>query len=407
MDKNADRSMLPECPLRVETSRFGPFMFSVGVDEQSIQTLLLRVGDAHARFIGSPLAQVASRLEREVLVTSVFGTNTIEGAELSEEETSAALDIDPKKVQEVQQRRVVNIRSAFELAQHHTSQPGWMLSEEFIREIHRAICRELDDAHYQPGFFRDNAKDRPTVVGDSAHGGRYKPPQYGGDVRVLVSALVEWYAQLVQAGLPAVIRAPLVHLYFETIHPFWDGNGRVGRVLEAAILHAEGFRYAQFALSRYYLNQIDRYFALFNQCRRLAARGDAHPNTLFVQFHLEGMLEVLNSLHDRVNHLVNIILFEADLRSRHDRKELNTRQYAIVTYVLKSSPLLVDELRQAPWYQALYSKRTDKTRQRDLSQLREQQLLKQDQHGQLWPGFAEISEVTGMRHSQKTTESGI
>jgi len=393
MDKNADSSMLPEYPLRVETSRFGPFTFLVGVDERSIQTLLLRVGDAHARFIGSPLAQVASRLEREVMVTSVFGTNTIEGAELSEEETGAALDIDPKKVQAVQQRRVTNIRDAFELAQHHASQPGWMVSEKFIREIHRATCRELDDAHYQPGFFRDNVKDRPTVVGDHAHGGRYKPPQYGGDVRTLVSALVEWYAQLVQAGLPAVIRAPLVHLYFETIHPFWDGNGRVGRVLEAAVLHAEGFRYAQFALSRYYLKQIDRYFALFNQCRRLAAHGDTHPNTLFVQFHLEGMLEVLNSLHDRVNRLVNIILFEAELRSRHDRKELNARQYAIVTHVLKSSgPLPVDELRQAPWYQALYAKRTDKTRQRDLSQLREQQLVKQDKHGQLWPGFIEIGD---------------
>ncbi|MFC2503586.1 MAG: Fic family protein, partial [Cardiobacterium sp.] len=37
-------------------------------------------------------------------------------------------------------------------------------------------------------------------------------------------------------GVPALIRAPLVHYYYEIIHPFWDGNGRVGRVLEASIL---------------------------------------------------------------------------------------------------------------------------------------------------------------------------
>ncbi len=393
MDKKTDKDVFPGNPLRVDTDRFDPFSFQVGVNAEAVHTLLMRVGDAHARFIGSPLAQVANQLEREVLVSSIFGTNTIEGGQLSEEETKAALDLDPEKVQAVQQRRVLNIRAAYELAQRESSKPNWLLTEEFIREVHRTICRDLDDAHYQPGVFRDNTKERPTVVGDEAHGGRYKPPQYGGDIRALLAALSEWYAQLVQAGLPALVRAPLVHLYFEIIHPFWDGNGRVGRVLEAAILNAAGFRHAQFALARYYLDQIDRYFALFNLCRKQAGRDDPAPNTAFVQFHLEGMLSVLNSLHDRVNRLVNVILFEAELRTRLDRKELNARQYAIVMQVLKNGgPISVDALRLAAWYRALYTRRTDKTKQRDLSRLREQGLLKQDKQGRLWPGFIAVDE---------------
>jgi Fic family protein len=391
MDKASDAGIFREYPLRVDTARFGPFSFQVGVDAGVIQTLLLRVGDAHARFMGSPLAQVANQLEREVLVSGIFGTNTIEGGQLSEEETKAALDLDPEKVQAVQQRRVLNIRAAYELAQHQASAPGWLLTEDFIREVHRTICQDLDDAHYQPGVFRDNTPEQPTVVGDEAHGGRYKPPQYGGDIRALVAALVGWHVQLVQAGLPALVRASLVHLYFELIHPFWDGNGRVGRVLEAAILHAAGFRYAPFALARYYLDQIDRYFALFNLCRKQVGRSEPGPNTPFVQFHLEGMLSVLNGLHDRVNRLVNVILFEADLRARLDRKELNARQYAIVTQVLKNGgPIPVEALRRAPWYQALYVRRTDKTKQRDLSRLRAQRLLKQDKQGRLWPGFVAV-----------------
>jgi Fic family protein len=394
VDKNSAIGEFLGHPLRVDTARFGPFTFQTGVDAKAVHTLLMRVGDAHARFIGSPLAQVANQLEREVLVSSIFGTNTIEGGQLSEEETRAALDLDPKKVQAVQQRRVVNIRAAYELAQHEALKPNWLLTEEFIRAVHRTICQDLDDARYQPGVFRDNTKDQPTVVGDEAHGGRYKPPQYGGDVRALLAALVDWYAQLVQSGLPALVRAPLVHLYFEVIHPFWDGNGRVGRVLEAAILHAEGFRYAPFALARYYLDQIDRYFTLFNLCRKQAEHGDRTPNTPFVQFHLEGMLSVLNSLHDRVNRLVSVILFEAELRNRLDRKELNARQYAIVMHVLKNGgPMPVNELRLAPWYRALYVRRTDKTKQRDLSRLREQHLLKQDKQGRLWPGFVVIEDA--------------
>lgn len=393
MDKNSDVSVFPEHLLRVETARFGPFTFQIGVEAKAVHTLLMRVADAHARFIGSPLAQVANQLEREVMVSSIFGTNTIEGGELSEEETKAALDLDPKKVQAVQQRRVLNIRAAYEFAQNQTSKSGWILTEDFIREVHRTICQNLDDARYQPGIFRDNTKEQPTVVGDETHGGRYKPPQYSGDIRTLIAVLVDWYAKLVQAGLPALIRAPLVHLYFELIHPFRDGNGRVGRVLEAAILHGEGFRYAPFALASYYLNQMDRYFTLFNHCRKQAQRGDTMPNTPFVEFYLEGMLSVINSLHDRVNHIVKILVFEANLRIRLDKKDLNARQYAIVVHVLKTGkPVPTEEIRSAPWYRALYARRTDKTKQRDLRGLREQKLLKQDKEGRLWPGFIEFEE---------------
>jgi len=54
--------------LRVETARFGPFTFQVGVDPGLIEALLLRVGDAQQRLHDSPLAQVADQLEREVVV---------------------------------------------------------------------------------------------------------------------------------------------------------------------------------------------------------------------------------------------------------------------------------------------------------------------------------------------------
>jgi Fic family protein len=203
-----------------------------------------------------------------------------------------------------------------------------------------------------------------------------------GDIRTLVSALVDWHDELLEAGVPALIRAPLVHLYFELIHPFWDGNGRVGRVIEAYLLQSAGYRYAPFALARFYFDHIDRYFTLFNLCRKQANKGEPHPNTPFVLFHLEGMLEVINSLHDRVNRLVNVLLFEAELRNRFEHKKVNARQYAIVTQVLNAGgPVALKELQTMPWYQALYIKRTDKTKQRDLRGLREHGLLKQDPKG--------------------------
>ena len=85
----------PELALRVETDRFGPFLFQVGVDTGRLQLPMQRVEDAHRRFVASPLAQVANQLEREVIASSIYGTNTIEGGTLTEDETRSALNLDP------------------------------------------------------------------------------------------------------------------------------------------------------------------------------------------------------------------------------------------------------------------------------------------------------------------------
>ena len=381
---------IPEHSVKIETARFGRFTFQVGVEAESIETPFLRVSDAHDRFRASPLAQVADRLEREVVVSSIFGTNSIEGGTLSEEETQLALNLDPTRVQDIEQRRALNIKAAYDLARTLAPRPDWRLDLTFVQRIHAAITRDIPHDHNRPGLLRANPKNTPTYVGNQAHGGRYKPPQFADDVRLLLEALLAWHQELVSLGIPVLVRAPLVHYYYELIHPFWDGNGRVGRVIEASLLLHEGFKYAPFAQARFYLEQIDRYFTLFNTCRKAAEKGSAYPNTVFVTFFLEGMLSTLNRLHDRVNRMVHVILFENELKRLHDTKEINARQYAIVSQVLDAGPALsLAELRRAPWYLALYTQRTEKTKQRDLRRLREHNLLKLDKNNRLWPGFIE------------------
>lgn len=381
---------IPECSVEVETARSGRFVFSVGVDAESIESAFLRVSDAHERFHTSPLAQVADRLEREVVVSSVFGTNSIEGGTLSEEETQLALDLDPAGVRDIEQRRAVNIKAAYDLARSVAPNPDWKLDVAFVQQIHAAITQGIPHDHNRPGLLRDNPKNIPTYVGNQAHGGRYKPPQFGADIRMLLDALLGWHRELATQGVPVLIRAPLVHYYYELIHPFWDGNGRVGRVIEASLLLHEGFRYAPFAQARFYLEQIDRYFTLFNTCRKAAEKGRPFPNTELVAFFLEGMRLTLNRLHDRVNQMVHVILFENELKRLLDTKAINARQYAIVSQVLAAGrSLSLAGMRRAPWYLGLYAQRTDKTKQRDLKRLREGGLLRLDKNDRLWPGFVQ------------------
>jgi len=382
------------CELRVETQRSGPFIFQLGTDLSALTLAVQRVEDAHERFAASPLSQVANQLEREVMVRSIFGTNTIEGGALSEEETEAALHLDPAQVQEIEQRRALNIKAAYEHAQQAVGAKGWRLNLNFICEIHAAITHQLPHPHDQPGVFRNNPKNLTTFVGNEAHGGRYKPPQYGGDIKLLMEKLIEWHDTLEAAGISPLIRAPLVHLYYELIHPFWDGNGRVGRVLEASLLQAAGYRYAPFAIARYYLDNIDSYFTLFSACRKAADKHKPEPNTPFIAFHLEGMRVVINKLHDRVNSLIAMLLYESNIRRLLDEKGINVRQYSILSQLLaRGSPISLEEIRQAPWYGSLYLKRNDKTRQRDLRRLREMDLVFLDYEERLWPGYIRPQQV--------------
>lgn len=378
---------------RVETDRFGPFIFEVGIEPDRIELALQRVEDAHERFIASPLSQVANKLEREVVVSSVFGTNTIEGGALSEDETANALALDPGQVRDIEQRRALNIKAAYNLSQTAAATSGWVFNLEFALELHRLICQDIPHPDNRPGEIRDNPKDRATYVGDEGHGGRYKPPQYRRDIHRLLQGLVDWHDELARAEMPALIRAPLVHLYYEWIHSFWDGNGRVGRVIEATLLQAAGYRYAPFALARYYLSDIDAYFTLFNTCRKQAGKSGATANHRFIEFHLEGMRQTINTLHDRVNRLVMMLLYESDIRQALDDKIINARQYTIVSQLLGKGPLPLEEIRHAPWYLSLYLKLNDKTRQRDLKRLRECDLVFLDTENRLWPGCIRPSTI--------------
>jgi len=375
---------------RIDTLRSGVFKLQLGLEQEDVALLYQRVEDAQKRFKESPLSHVASSLEKEVVVSSVFGTNTIEGGTLTEEETEQALSLSPEEIQNTEQKRAYNLKQAYDFIKQISVEDEWQPSVEDVCEIHRLVYDGIasDNPYNQSGTLRTDVDGLVTRVGNAEHGGVYKPPQLGKDIRLLLQLLMDWNRQLTESGVPALIRAPLIHLYFELIHPFWDGNGRVGRVLEAGILYADGFRYAPFAQASFYLKHIHQYFAAFNHCRKAANKKHSSPNHAFVSLFLEGMLETINHLHDRVNRLVHIVLYETHLKRLHDDKDINDRQYAIVNQVLKyGTPVVLAELRKEPWYLALYSKLTDKTKSRDLSNLKKLDLLVDLDNGKVAPSF--------------------
>lgn len=383
--------------LKVETFRSGSFKFQIGLDIEKLKSPYQRVEEAYARFSSMPfVGDVANQLEKMTLVTSVYSTNTIEGADLSEAETQEAIDLSPQDAQKESEKRVVNLRETYKLAEdfpqylfknilddeqkQKSTVQGWLrlpIQEKIITDLHEAITKGLAHEDNVPGQYRNNPKTRKTQVGDKNHGGTYTPPKCLDDIKLLVEAFVVWANSPPILELPPLYRAPLLHYYFELIHPFWDGNGRTGRVLEAVTLQAAGYRYAPYAISKYYLDNIDYYFSLFNVCRKLSDAGGEFPNTQFVEFHLSGLLNTINRLHDRANDIISIILFNSQVNIFYSQKKINSRQYTIVNNI-SYNPELCDQekLKIAPWYTSLYINLTERTRKRDLDKLVDLGLLK-------------------------------
>ena len=316
------------------------------------------------------------------MVSSVFGTNTIEGGTMSEREISEIFKKDPsvEDITAEKERRVVNLKKAYEhadrLAKNHDEvvegQRGiaFQLSEELILDLHKLITDGLVHASNIPGSYRNNDKVSKTVVGNSEHGGIYTPPKCLEDIRLLMMHFIQWINSDYMLKQHPLIRAPLAHYYFERIHPFFDGNGRVGRVIEALILKCSGMMYAHYALARAYLEHIDEYFLVFNTSRKSEKKAREVANTPFVEFFLKRLREVFFSLHARTNQLVSILLYENYVSSCYREKKINERQYMIINNLLpKGYEHPIKTVQSQAWYAGMYEKLTRKTRDRDLRKL--------------------------------------
>ncbi|MDD3182185.1 MAG: Fic family protein [Alphaproteobacteria bacterium] len=112
---------------------------------------------------------------------------------------------------------------------------GFPLSVRLIREMHKILLRGGRGSNKDPGSLR---RSQNWIGGIRPGKARYVPPP-PEMVADLMSDL-EKFAHDEDQKLPALIKAALIHVQFETIHPFLDGNGRVGRLLITLLLCADG-----------------------------------------------------------------------------------------------------------------------------------------------------------------------
>ena len=181
-----------------------------------------------ARHLSNPDLLVAPFIRKEAVLSSrIEGTQTTIG-ELLAAEAGA-----PVERSLLDLREVGNYVTALDYGlQRLDSLP---LSLRFVRELHERLMRGVRGDIAAPGEFRrvQNWISGPSSILVDAN---YVPPPPSE----LMDCLSAWERFLHDESLPPLIQAALVHAQFEAIHPFLDGNGRVGRLLITLLLAQRG-----------------------------------------------------------------------------------------------------------------------------------------------------------------------
>ena len=138
------------------------------------------------------------------------------------------------------------------------------LSNRLLREIHAILLAQGRGSNQSPGEFRRSQ----NWIGGSRPGNAHFVPPPPSAVEDCMADL-ERFLHAQDHGLSTLVRAGLAHVQFETIHPFLDGNGRVGRLLITFLLCHEGLlREPLLYLSLYFKEHRQEYYALLDGVRR-------------------------------------------------------------------------------------------------------------------------------------------
>jgi Fic family protein len=171
------------------------------------------------------------------------------------------------------------------------------LCGRLLREIHERLLRSGRGSDKTPGEFR---RSQNWLGGTRPGNARYVPPPWE-EVEPAMSAL-ERFLHDDPAPSPVLIKAALAHVQFETIHPFLDGNGRVGRLLMTLLLVEQGvLRKPLLYLSLYLKRNRDAYYEHLQAVRTDGAWED------WLRFFLEGVVEVAAATADTTRGIVEMI----------------------------------------------------------------------------------------------------
>ncbi len=233
-----------------------------------------------------------SAIRKEALLTS-----QIEGTQASLTDLfDSEAGISVRNVDDVEE--VTNYLRAFRLVQAQLRSPdGLPISSRLICDAHRLLMDGVRGGSKQPGEIRRSQ----NWIGGTRPGNAVFVPPPPNKVGELLADM-ERFIHNEASPLPPLVKIALVHAQFETIHPFLDGNGRMGRLLVAALLEHWGLLPEPLVYLSGYLkaHQMEYY-------RRLSAIRTEGDWESWVRFFLEGVAAAAGEAEKSVVGLATLV----------------------------------------------------------------------------------------------------
>ncbi len=203
---------------------------------------------------------------------------------------------------------------------------GFPLSNRLLREIHAKLLERGRGSDKLPGEFR---RTQNWIGGARPGTAHFVPPPPDAVPECMRD--LESFLHADGNGLPILIRAAMAHVQFESIHPFLDGNGRVGRLLITLLLCHQGqLRDPLLYLSLYLKQNRDRYYGLLDRVRQV---GDWEA---WVEFFLEGVERTATGAVDTAGRLMSLF---AEHRGRIQQAGRKASSALRVHDALKARPV--------------------------------------------------------------------
>jgi Fic family protein len=267
-----------------------PLVLDAGIQEL-VEKAMLAVGrlDGLTTILPAPALFIYSYVRKEAVLSSqIEGTqSSLSDLLLFENEGTAGVPLDD--VQEVS-----NYVAAMNYGLQQLSKLP--LSLRLLKEIHGVLLSKGRGSKKEPGEFRRS----PNWIGGTRPGNAIFVPPPPDQLLECLGAL-EKFLHNDPVKTPLLIKAALAHVQFETIHPFQDGNGRLGRLLITFLFCAEGALHEPLLyLSLYFKKHRQQYYDLLQAVR---LTGDWEG---WLRFFLTGVEETANQAVYTARALMNL-----------------------------------------------------------------------------------------------------
>lgn len=302
-------------------------------DSSKVQPLVMEFAKKTGRLEGAlkSITEVnRNQILLDVLIDEAIKTSEIEGEFLQRSDVKSSLknqlglNLQNEKVKDLRARGISELIVQIQQTFHNK------LTQKELLNWHKLLMQGTL-SRIKVGAYRTDSEPMQVVSGPI---GKWKVHFEAPPAKIIpkeMKRFIKWFNDTApgqcQDIYPGAIRSALIHLYFESLHPFDDGNGRLGRFLSEKALAQHQGHPGLFSLSKAIESQKQNYYKALEKAQK------SNEVTDWVLYFLQTLIKA----QDDVENLIDYILVKARFFERF-QDQLNSRQLKVVQRMFKEGP---------------------------------------------------------------------